>query len=69
MARCDFSPDPRARSGPGIWAPPEPRDPGWRADFLLNAYTQAQKARLQDIGKALVEDIDRQLKAHVTSQQ
>jgi hypothetical protein len=36
---------------------------------LANAYTQAQEARFQDIGKALVEDIDRQLKAHVTSQQ
>src|SRR6202035_6069137 len=36
---------------------------------LSNAYTQAQEARFQDVGKALVEDIDRQLKAHVTSQQ
>src|SRR5688572_10222458 len=36
---------------------------------LANAYTHAQEARLQDIGKALVEDIDRQLKAHVASQQ
>jgi hypothetical protein len=36
---------------------------------LANAYAQAQEARLQDIGKALVEDIDRQLKAHVVGQQ
>jgi hypothetical protein len=36
---------------------------------LANAYSQAQEARLQDIGTALVEDIDRQLKAHVASQQ
>src|SRR6266571_7819327 len=36
---------------------------------LANAYAQAQEARLQDIGKALVDDIDRQLKAHVAGQQ
>jgi hypothetical protein len=36
---------------------------------LANAYTQAQEAKFQDVGKALIEDIDRQLKAHVTSQQ
>jgi hypothetical protein len=36
---------------------------------LANAYAQAQEARLQDIGKTLVDDIDRQLKAHIASQQ
>src|SRR5262249_18020515 len=36
---------------------------------LANAYAQAQETRLQDIGKALVNDIDRQLKAHVAGQQ
>ena len=36
---------------------------------LSNAYAQAQEARLQDIGKSVVEDVDRQLKAHVTAQQ
>src|ERR1700730_16713129 len=36
---------------------------------LPNAYAQAQETRLQDIGKALVDDIDRQLKAHVAGQQ
>ncbi len=36
---------------------------------LANAYTQAQEAKFEDVGKALVEDIDRQLKAHVESQQ
>jgi hypothetical protein len=36
---------------------------------LANAYVQAQEARLQDIGKSLVDDIDRQLKAHVAGQQ
>jgi hypothetical protein len=36
---------------------------------LANAYTQAQEARFEDVGKALIEDIDRQLKAHVTNQQ
>jgi hypothetical protein len=36
---------------------------------LANAYAQAQEVRLQDIGKALVDDIDRQLKAHVAGQQ
>jgi len=40
---------------------------GFRA--LSNAHTQAQEARLQDVGQALVEDIDRQLKAHVEGQQ
>jgi hypothetical protein len=36
---------------------------------LANAYAQAQEARLQDIGKTLVDDIDRQLKTHVAGQQ
>ena len=36
---------------------------------LANAYAQAQETRLQDIGKALVEDVDRQLKSHVEDQQ
>jgi hypothetical protein len=36
---------------------------------LANAYAQAQEARLQDIGKTLVDDIDRQLKAHIAGQQ
>jgi hypothetical protein len=36
---------------------------------LSNAYAQAQEARLQDVGKALVDDIDQQLKAHVAGQQ
>src|SRR6266571_1751256 len=36
---------------------------------LANAYAQAQEARLQDIGEALMDDIDRQLKAHVEGQQ
>jgi hypothetical protein len=36
---------------------------------LGNAYAAAQEARLQDIGGALVADIDRQLKLHVQSQQ
>ena len=34
---------------------------------LANAYAQAQETRLQDIGKTLVEDVDRQLKAHVAA--
>jgi hypothetical protein len=36
---------------------------------LASAYAQAQEARLQDIGKTLVDDIDRQLTAHVACQQ
>jgi hypothetical protein len=36
---------------------------------LANAHARAQEARLQDIGKELIGDIDRQLKAHVESQQ
>jgi hypothetical protein len=36
---------------------------------LANAYAQAQETRLQDIGKALVDEIDQQLKAHVAGQQ
>jgi hypothetical protein len=36
---------------------------------LANAYALAQESRLQDIGKALLEDIDQQLKAHVAGQQ
>ena len=36
---------------------------------LANAYAQAQESRLQDIGKGLLEDVDRQLKAHVAAQQ
>lgn len=36
---------------------------------LANAHAQAQEARLQDVGTALLEDIDRQLEAHVNNQQ
>jgi hypothetical protein len=36
---------------------------------LANAYAQAEETRLQDIGKALVDDIDHQLKEHVARQQ
>jgi hypothetical protein len=36
---------------------------------LANAHAQAQEARLQDVGKALVEDIDHQLARHVSDQQ
>jgi len=36
---------------------------------LANAHSQAQEARLQDVGTALLNDIDRQLKAHVEAQQ
>jgi len=36
---------------------------------LSNAHAQAQEARLQDVGAALVVDIDRQLQAHVAGQQ
>lgn len=36
---------------------------------LANAHSQAQEARLQDVGAALLDDIDRQLKAHVDAQQ
>ncbi len=36
---------------------------------LGNAHAQAQQAKLQDVGSALVHDIDRQLRAHVEEQQ
>lgn len=36
---------------------------------LRNAHTAAQESRLDDIGTALLEDIDRQLRAHVELQQ
>jgi hypothetical protein len=36
---------------------------------LSNAYAQAQEARLQDVGAALIADVDRQLQAHITKQQ
>lgn len=36
---------------------------------LSNAYSQAQEARLQDVGSALISDVDRQLQAHVAHQQ
>src|SRR5262244_166991 len=36
---------------------------------LGNAHAAAQEARLQDIGRALVADIDRQLRAHIETQQ
>jgi hypothetical protein len=36
---------------------------------LAGAYTQAQEARLQDVGTALLQDIDRQLRAHIELQQ
>jgi len=36
---------------------------------LHNAHAAAQEVRLQDIGTSLVADIDRQLRAHVESQQ
>ena len=32
---------------------------------LRNAYAQAEESRLQDIGKSLLSDMDRELKAHV----
>lgn len=35
---------------------------------LKNAYVQAQEARLQDVGKSLLADMDRELKAHVEAQ-
>jgi hypothetical protein len=35
---------------------------------LANAYTQAQESRLQDIGKTLLEDVERQLRRHVEDQ-
>ena len=35
---------------------------------LANAHRQAQEARLADVGSALVESLDRQLKAHVEAQ-
>jgi len=36
---------------------------------LHNAHSAAQEARLSDVGQSLLADIDRQLKAHVQSQQ
>lgn len=36
---------------------------------LAGAYTQAQEATLQDVGTALLQDIDRQLRAHIELQQ
>jgi hypothetical protein len=36
---------------------------------LSNAHAAAQEARLQDIGDALISDIDRQLRKHVEAQQ
>ncbi len=36
---------------------------------LANAHAQAQEARLQDVGKTLLDDVDRLLKGHVDSQQ
>src|SRR5262249_22374156 len=36
---------------------------------LANAQARAEEARLQDIGGALIDDIDRQLKAHIEDQQ
>jgi hypothetical protein len=36
---------------------------------LANAHIQAQESRLQDIGTALIADIDRQLRGHIEAQQ
>ena len=36
---------------------------------LKNAYSQAQEAKLQDVGKTLLEDVDRELAAHLDDQQ
>lgn len=36
---------------------------------LSNAYAKAQEARLQDVGAALISDVDRQLQAHISKQQ
>jgi hypothetical protein len=36
---------------------------------LANAYAHANETRLEDIGKSLLDDIDRQLKAYVATQQ
>lgn len=36
---------------------------------LGRAYAQAQEARLQDVGKSLLEDVDVQLRAHIEQQQ
>jgi hypothetical protein len=36
---------------------------------LANAHARAQEARLQDIGKELIGEIDRQLKTHIEDQQ
>ena len=52
--------DSRARFAEDAWTI------GLRA--LINAHTQAQEAKLQDVGKALLEDVDRELDAHLTEQ-
>ncbi|APR86253.1 Hypothetical protein A7982_11602 [Minicystis rosea] len=36
---------------------------------LLDAYRQAEESRLQDVGKTLKEDLDKQLAAYVERQQ
>src|SRR5437763_16629705 len=36
---------------------------------LMNAYKQAEESRLQDIGKTLAEDLDKQLAAYPARQQ
>jgi hypothetical protein len=36
---------------------------------LANAHAQAQEARLQDVGRALLQDFERQLRDHVEAQQ
>jgi hypothetical protein len=36
---------------------------------LMNAYRQAEEARLSDIGKTLVEDVDEQLRQHAQAQE
>ena len=36
---------------------------------LMNAHRQAEEARLSDIGKTLVEDVDEQLRAHADAQE
>jgi hypothetical protein len=53
--------DRRAQLAEDAWAI------GLRA--LKNAYAQAQEARLQEVGKSLLSDMDRELKAHVEAQQ
>lgn len=53
--------DRRAQLAEDAWAI------GLRA--LKNAYAQAQEARLQEVGKSLLSDMDREIKAHVEAQQ